>query len=160
RRNAAFALGKLGRYAAGALPALKHSLREDKEAAVREAAAFAVGEIVKESIEARDDADLPALLEGLLKNDPTALVQRSAAYALGCLNKRAESARAALESAMSHAHPAVRQNVAWALGCLENEESIPALRKGLVDQDALVRRDAAGALKPFKAEAVKPALAD
>ena len=51
RRSAAFALGKLGSHAREALPALKRKLQEEKEAEVREAIAFALGEIAKEARE-------------------------------------------------------------------------------------------------------------
>lgn len=76
RRSAAFALGKLGNGGAPALAALKKALVEEKEATVREAVAFALGEIGRDSLLAGRDAELvPVLARGLKDVDP--LVRRS-----------------------------------------------------------------------------------
>ena len=119
RRNAAFALGKLG--SDEARPALKKRLKTDTSADVCEAAAFALGEIAVTSLAAFRDAELSAVLcEALKHNDP--MVRRSAAYAIGCLGQQGAPALGNLATALgdeqNRNHPAVRQNVAWALGKL------------------------------------------
>src|SRR4051794_6138583 len=67
RRSAAFALGKIGNRAAGALPQLSKLLRADGDARVREAAACAIGEIARESL--RGDAGLVPTLGAALAQD-------------------------------------------------------------------------------------------
>src|SRR6266496_4420289 len=114
RRNAAFALGKMGSDAADALPALKNTLSQDPSPKVREAAAFALGEIARESIKAAADAQLVPLLTKALKDDAWP-VRRSAAFALGCLGQDSAAAQEPLEAALRDAFPEVRQNAAWAL---------------------------------------------
>lgn len=149
RRNAAFALGKLGSSANSAVPRLKRALKEDKDGAVRDAAAWALGEIGKGSLEVSRDADLVKLLADCLKNDKEEpAVRRSAAYALGCFGTHAASAKETLEAALDESKnpPAIRQNVAWALGQI-GTGSVPALRKALKDSDPYLQRDAAGALQ-------------
>src|SRR5687768_16006565 len=64
RRNAAFALGKMGREAGPALRGLRNLLN-DAEAPVREAAANALGELFRDSFAFSDPA-LAGLLAGLL----------------------------------------------------------------------------------------------
>src|SRR5262249_21162379 len=61
RRSAAFALGKIGRGAAAAVPQLLHLLEKDPDAGVREMAAAAVGDIILESRQAEEGAGRPAL---------------------------------------------------------------------------------------------------
>src|SRR5262249_44895183 len=141
RRNAAFALGKMGRDADIALRRLQQCVKGDSDAGVREAAAFALGEIGQVSLKTGGSAELVALLSGALK-DKDALVRRSAAYALGCLREDALPALPALETAVGDSHPGVRQNAAWALGRLGAKETVAPLRKALVDADPVVRRDA------------------
>src|SRR5262245_51566830 len=82
RRNAAYALGKMGIQSVPVIPKLLKRLREDASAKVREAAAFALGEVGKESAKAAVSQDLVAGLTQALKDD-NHLVRRSAAYALG-----------------------------------------------------------------------------
>src|SRR5262249_41992304 len=120
RRAAAFALGKTGGAAVAAVPRLVHTLR-DPVPAVREAAAYALGEIGPTSW----DQTLPSLLNLLAKDDES-LVRRSAAYALGQFGKSLPTAspeqvsavRDALSRALGDTDAAVRQNAAWALGRL------------------------------------------
>src|SRR5438309_11919955 len=91
RRNAAYALGKMGFQGAPAIPKLLQRLREDASAKVREAAAFALGEVGKESVKAAVHADLvPGLVQAL--KDDNHLVRRSAAYALGSVGPEAAAA--------------------------------------------------------------------
>jgi HEAT repeat protein len=156
RRNAAFALGKLGSTAAFALPSLKKHLKED-EPKVREAAAFAIGDIGKESLKSLDDPTLIDALAAALK-DSDALVRRSAAYALGNFGPGAKSAQATLEAVLAgDPSPAVRQNIAWALGKI-GPETIDSLKAALRDADPAVKRDAAKSIGLFKEEVAKKAL--
>jgi len=144
RRSAAFALGKLGGEAVGALPALKQALAKDQSAKVREAAAIALGEVARGNITAAADPQLLPLLTQTLKDNAWA-VRRSAAFALGCMETQAEAAREQLEAALSDTSPEVRQNVAWALGRI-SAAALPKLREALRDTDAFVKRDAAQSL--------------
>jgi len=156
RRNAAFALGKLGGDAESALPSLKKHLKEG-DARVREAAAVALGEIGKASLKARDDATLVNALTDALK-DKEPLVRRSAAHALGNLGKAAKPARAALEATLAkETSAAVRQNIAWALGRI-GPESIASLTAALRDPDPIVQREAANSIGLFKDEIARKAL--
>ncbi len=157
RGQAAFALGKLGQAAHAAVPHLQHRLQVDKEARVRDAAAFALGEIVRDNPKVPLDAKRIALLIKVLR-DPAPLVRRSAAFALGCHGPAAAAARKALEAALNDEQVAVRQNAAWALGRLATVAVVPALKKALGDRDLLVRRDAAGALDQLPPEAVHETL--
>ena len=159
RRNAAFALGKMGSDAADALPTLKNTLSQDPSPKVREAAAFALGEIARESIKAAADAQLVPLLTKALKDDAWP-VRRSAAFALGCLGQDSAAAQEPLEAALRDAFPEVRQNAAWALGRV-GQAAIPRLREALRDSDAFVKRDAAQALNLIvEPEPIRVALDD
>jgi HEAT repeat protein len=141
RRNAAFALGKLGGHAADHASQLQHAVVSDKDARVREAAAFALGEIGQRSLKlGKGIAD--ALTQAL--KDDNMLVRRSAVCALGCLGPEA-GARRAIESALSDKAPEVRQNAAWALGRM-GADAVASLGRAVGDRDTLVQRDAAGAL--------------
>jgi HEAT repeat protein len=157
RRNAAFALGKLGGYAAEAVPALKRALERDSSYKVREAAAFALGEIGRD-LKPGSDPELAPLLTSALKDDNWQ-VRRSAAFALGCLEGEAAKHQAALEALLRDPNPAVKQNAAWALG-KAGPSAIPKLREALRDEDAFVKRDAVIALKSFEPAPVRAALGD
>lgn len=163
RRNGAFALGKLGEFGKGSMPQLILALKQDSDPAVKEAAAFAIGEICKVSVEARSvnlDLMMPVLKDALTK-DPDDMVRRSAAYALGCLGKDAANALAELNNALNDKNPAVRQNAAWALGKV-GKASVLALRKALTDGDSYVVREAANSLAevgPAAREALSELLA-
>lgn len=158
RRNAAFALGKLGSHAAPAVSKLADRMSAEKSAKVREAIAFALGEIGRGSLNASADPSLlPALKKGLLDADH--LVRRSSACALGSLGADAEPALDALAFAAQDEKAEVRQNVAWALGRV-GPSAVPALRKTLGDRDPLVKRDAANSLAIIDVAAVRPALDD
>jgi HEAT repeat protein len=146
RRGAAFALGKSGPDGAFAVKKLV-ALFGDRDPDVRDAAAFAVGEI------APDDAQ--EAFNGLLRlliHDKEGRVRRSAAYAIGRLGPRAAKAASKhlLDRLANDSDPGVRQNAAWALGRLgPNPELVPNLAAALDDRDALVRRDAADALREY-----------
>lgn len=155
RRDAAFALGKLGSYGADGVDDLIQLVKKDQDKRVREAAAFALGEICKESLRAAGHADLLPALKGALK-DKEPLVRRSAAFALGSLGTDGAAAARDVEAALDDPDPAVRQNAAWALGRL-GQDTVQALRKALRDKDARVRRDAASAVGQLN-EKGRPAL--
>jgi HEAT repeat protein len=156
RRNAAFALGKLGSGAEPALPSLKKHLKGD-DARVREAAAVALGEIGKDSPKAKDDPTLVEALGDALKDDEP-LVRRSAAQALGNFGKAAKPALAVLQTTLvKETSPAVRQNIAWALGRI-GPESIASLTAALRDPDPIVQREAANSIGFFKDEIARKAL--
>lgn len=159
RRNAAFALGKLGSAAASALPSLKKHLKDDDAKEVREAAAYALGDIGLESLKSLDDPTLVEVLAAALK-DSNPLVRRSAAYALGNFEARAKSAQGALEAVLaSDPSPAVRQNIAWALGKI-GPETITSLKAALRDADPAVQRDAAKSIGRFKEDVARKALTE
>src|SRR5262249_6671269 len=115
RRNAAFALGKLRGSAVPVLSALKRAAGADRSAKVREAAAYALGEIALHAPDAAKDRELQsALVKAVRDDDP--LVRRSAAFALGSIGAEASGARLEVEAALNDDHPEVRQSAAWALG--------------------------------------------
>ena len=166
RRSAAFALGKMGGQAFDRLPRLVEALN-DPDASVRDAAAYAIGEICASlGPDAASQWDLtgPALLNALAK-DTDGHVRRSAAFALGSQGRNAASAEKALRTALRDPDPIVRQQAARALGRLVEvePEAVQALCGSLADADALVRRDAAQALgqlgQPAALPAIRPLLA-
>lgn len=165
RRGAAFALGKIGLQAAKGMtneqlqditePLLK--CFTDADASVREAAVFAIGEILGKARKV-NDTTLDRLCQMLAK-DTDPMARRSAAYALGSIKKNSPKVTAALAAAAGDAHPAVRQNVAWALGRL-GDKSIKSLCKLLKDDDVLVKRDAAGSVQHLSGDVAAEALPD
>jgi HEAT repeat protein len=158
RRNGAFALGKMGLQAAPAIPKLLEKLKDDASPKVREAAAFALGEVGRDSVKAAVHPDLVAGLAQAL-GDADHLVRRSAAFALGSLGAAALPAKEGLHAALSDPKPEVRQNAAWALGKI-GPPGVPGIRKALGDNDSLVKRDAAAALAPLDPQAAHAALAE
>jgi HEAT repeat protein len=153
QRHAAFALGKLGSAASGAVPDLIRKLG-DGSPHVREAAAFALGNIARDSAAVREDPALLAALQDALGH-PDAMVRRSAVYALGCLGDKAAPALKHLSAALKDADPAVRQNVAWALGKLKSKDVVLPLQKALRDGDPHVRRDAAVSIVELSDDAIR-----
>jgi HEAT repeat protein len=146
RRGAAFALGKSGSAAA---PAALVKVLSDREAAVRDAAAYALGELAGEGHGGTVWSEAGPALVRLLADDDSPQVRRSAALALGHCGARASGARSALVKLLPDREPMVRQNAAWALGRLGGdsaEEAVAGLSRLLEDGDAAVRRDAAAAL--------------
>lgn len=159
RRDAAFALGKMGNEATPAVVDLKKCLRDKAHPKVQEAAAAALGEIAAQSIRVAQDKDLVAALREALK-DSEEMVRRSAAQALGRLGPSTASAQADLAKALKDAKPSVRQNAAWALGQL-GKTSVKHLGVALADSDRFVQRDAAQALANVakdEPDAVRPML--
>src|SRR5262249_20719714 len=156
RRAAAFALGKLGTasYHQG-IAALAGRLGEGEgEADVRDAAAYALGEIgISLRRYQRESANAwSAVGEKLvhaLGQDKEARVRRSAAYGIGGFGQAAATARELLRAALRDASPDVRQNAAWALGQLgkaDAAETLKALAQVFDDADGQVRRDAVAAI--------------
>jgi HEAT repeat protein len=160
RRSAAFALGRLGAASAGSVSDLVARLREDADPGVREAAAAAVGDVVK-SLKGGNAplwAEAGPVLRQALSGDREARVRRASAYALGTFGVRAAGTAGALRTALGDKDASVRQNAAWALGQLGKDaeaESVRALCGRLSDAEALVRRDAAAALGSVGAAAAR-----
>lgn len=150
RREAALALGQVGRRTeAEAIPALQKALA-DPDAFVRLHAAAALG-----TIGPRAAATVPSLVERLADRDP--MVADGAAKALGRLGAKAS---AALSKALDpqESPEDVRVLAAFALGGLGADGVSPLLR-GLNDRSAAVRRTTARALGKsggLAASAVKP----
>src|SRR3989442_1701358 len=84
RRSAAYALGKLGKDAADARPALEAALRDDQPA-VRQNVAWALGKLGPKAV--------PALREALRDRDD--LVKRDAINSLGQFKDNTEAVRPA-----------------------------------------------------------------
>jgi HEAT repeat protein len=127
----------------------------DPVAEVRAAAARTLGG------PGRGEAVVTAFIKAL--EDPDGAVRSSAAY--GLASAPAEAAVVPLVGALSDASAEVRQAAAWAIGsCAASLEGIrpaeEALLKALRDENPLVRRSAASALRKFggKSEPVVVAL--
>jgi HEAT repeat protein len=146
RRSAAFALGKQGSRASVAVAALKDAYAAEKDAKVREAIVFALGDICRDSALVKSNAGLEPLFLGAVK-DTDAYVRRSGAYALGCLASKSDATKAALEAAVGDNEAMVRQNAIFAMAQF-NEDALPAIKKALADTDSLVKRDAASLMVP------------
>jgi HEAT repeat protein len=157
RRNAAFALGKLGRNAANEAPRLVKLVQSDPSPEVREAAAYALGEI-GQFAQNREPTTVAVLATVLTDSKQAPMVRRSAAFALGEIGDSSPAVLEALGKALRDDSPAVRQNVAYALGRLGGD-AVPYLRQALQDGDVLVRRDAASSLSGLGDKA-RPAVAD
>src|SRR5262249_46687264 len=98
RRNAAFALGKLGPDAQEAVAALLMCLATDTDKGVKETAAYSLGQICKRG---RAPEEVLAQLARILANqneDPQ--VRRSAAVALGHCATDIAGVRSALEAVL------------------------------------------------------------
>lgn len=158
RRNAAFALGKLGPPSLDSVSHLKNAVLYDSSPRVREAAIFALGELALHQDAMREDGDIPGVLVKAL-GDADPLVRRSGAYAVGCFGRDASFLRPNIERALNDARPEVRQNAAWTLGRLGNDAA-PSLRRALADSDALVLRDAAQAMGRLDAKVYRDAVLD
>ena len=99
RRNAAFALGKMGPAVSGRLGGMKAVYLKEPDVKVREAIVFAMASICSEG--AGEDLGLDKLFIGALTEaDPH--LRRSAAYALGSLKPRTDEMRDALDNAIKN----------------------------------------------------------
>jgi HEAT repeat protein len=155
RCTAATALGKIGRRAEKAVPALIKALR-DKNGGVQENAAWAIGRIGKPAEEG-----IPSLLQ-MLKNDD-AYLRIQAAYALGriCRSNYGQVARGVktivgpLAHALKDIDSRVRRQAAAALVDIgpEAKEAATALVAALDDEDRATRGLAARAAGQLGKEA-------
>ncbi len=143
RVNSAFALGMVGKEAAPEVFTLLKYVEKDTDPSVRNAAAFAIGEILEANNGKVQDADLlEEALQDVLEIEKEPLVRRSAIYCLGALGKTAVNSMKYMDKALADKHPAVRQTAAWALGRV-GPSAVNSLRKALKDEDPIVRREAA-----------------
>ncbi|MBI1916358.1 MAG: HEAT repeat domain-containing protein [Planctomycetes bacterium] len=164
QRSAAFALGKLRDGSDQTLTALTVALENPRDT-VRDAAAFALGEIASRHPMAVWQKSGEELRKRLHDSDKR--VRRSAAFALGSCGEQAQPALADLTRVLREDDaPVVRRNAAWALGRVGKETHDRAAVDGLVaalkrdGEDPLVLRDVAGALgeigRPQAAPAARP----
>ncbi len=139
RRDAAFALGKL--HSTAAIEKLVDTVRRDSSGQVREAAAFALGEISHNSGSGRADLS-KALIAALSDANPQ--VRRSAAVALGYIGDPSaiQPLSRSFSDGRNRDQPTVRRSIAWSLAHL-GPDAIPTLRQALRDRSPLVQRDAA-----------------
>ena len=143
QRRAARATGKLGASSASAVPTLQRTVTGDQDPKVREAAAFALGEITqRKTTNSPSRTVAGTLIAALADREP--LVRRSALFALGSMGETS-GARRDIEKLLDDKSADVRQNAAWALGRM-GSGAIAPLHRTLRDSDPLVKRDAAGAL--------------
>jgi HEAT repeat protein len=152
RIEAAEDLGRIGRPAAAALPALVPLSEKDPDPLVRLEAAKAVA-----SIDPKNETALPILVEAL--RDRTPRVRKRAAECLGDLGAGAAPAVAALVKAVSDSDPAVAWAAIDALGQIgpDAEPAVPALREAL--RQARTRGAAIDAVGQIGRKA-RPAAAD
>jgi HEAT repeat protein len=159
RRSAAFALGKLGQAAARQVPKLLSLVAGDSDGTVREAAAFALGDICRQDTGARANPKVLPTLQNAVLNDKHELVRRSAAYALGCMGQQSINALKTLDAATGDSSLAVKQNVAWALGKLGKSGVLSLQKLVAAETDPMVVRNAANSLGEIGKDA-RPAIAD
>jgi HEAT repeat protein len=174
RRGAVFALGKFPDSANRVVPLLLQRISEDNDPGVRDAAATALGDLMRAySPEKSDDADLrithwksaEPVLRRALEKEGDAAARRGELYAVGSFGPSASSLADLVRMKLKANDPSTRQNAAWALGRMgaKAADAVDALIDCLKDKEALVRRDAATALGdiglPAAQEAVRPLLA-
>jgi len=159
RRNAAYALGKMGGRAYAHISEMQAVFTKEPDAKVRDTLLYGMGEICRESAAASANEALERLFVSAL-TDRDAALRRSAAFALGCLGNRSDRTRTALDTALGDESAQVRQNAAWALGQF-GTAALPSLSRALRDTDSLVKRDAAAALLQMEeADKVRELLKD
>ncbi|MBI3465491.1 MAG: HEAT repeat domain-containing protein [Planctomycetes bacterium] len=152
---AAAALGRIGPAAKPAVAALLPLLK-DENPAVRREVLLALGAIGPPAESVLDSA--VSLLD-----DPDPKVRTAAAYVLGKLGPAAKSAAPALRKGLASGDPGLNRIAAWALVKIEPENqenvraAIPVLTEALAHEQAMVRREAADALRALGAQS-RPAL--
>jgi HEAT repeat protein len=154
RRDAAAALGKIGRDAHAALPLLLARFRSDDDAGVRKTALDAVAGVVTSEDTDAVDALRPAL------QDADADVVRAAAFALANVGGPGSAdAVPVLGRTLREGDVPTRRLAATALANVARhaEAALPKLTAALADPDAEVRRSAALGLGNMGAKA-RPAL--
>lgn len=122
----------LGTAAGESSSALQKAL-DDGDAAVREAAAFALGEMSAK-------ASVPPLLDRALDQDEESLVREAAVAALGAIGESA--AVPALLDLIATGPPQVRRRCVPALTVFDDDRIEPALRKAATDRNPMVREAA------------------
>lgn len=143
------ALGWIGPKAKEAVPALADTLRQSKDAKVRELAASTLGKIGW-----RARSAVPALLECI--KDSNAELRAQAAIALVSIDPvESKAAIPVLIETAKNKRSAFRANAVLSLGAIgpEAKEAAPPLLEVLRDQDAFMRSCALTALAQFKLEA-------
>jgi beta-lactamase regulating signal transducer with metallopeptidase domain/HEAT repeat protein len=133
-----------------AVAALSDAVLHDKDADVREMAAWALGDG-----DERRSAGTTALA-GALKSDASVKVRATAAWALGNIGSR--SSVDALVAALGDASPEVRRRAAWAIGNIGPHEAPAAVIELLKDKDPEVRELAAWDLYQMEDPKAAPAL--
>ena len=103
---------EMGKHAVAELPAIKTRYTQEKDAKVREAIVYALGEISRLH---KGDADVEGIFVAAV-SDQDAYVRRSAAFGLGCLESKSAAARVALDKALADDEAAVRQSAAGRWG--------------------------------------------
>ena len=141
RRNAAFALGKIG--SEKAIDALIKALTEDEDSSVRKKAAGALGKIGSERA-------IDPLMKAL--KDENSSVRWDVAFALG--ETRSEKAVDALIKVLTEDEDSyMRWSATIALGKTRSEKAVDVLRKVLTeDEDLRVRWSATVALMKIRSE--------
>ncbi len=141
RRDAVFALARIGPDAAETAEAVAGLLGKDVDSRVRANAAWCL-----EAVKATGRKEIAALLRALKDDDGK--VVANAARAAGALAPPDRSLPSALAAALAHADWTARVNAAWAIGRLgpDGKAATPALLKSLGDDVETVRLAAAGAL--------------
>lgn len=167
RRSAAFALSQFGPQAQQTIPDLFRAVSNDQEGAVRAMSAWAIGEILvglpPEYLAVVWTKHGPRLLQHWV-HETHAGARRDMLHAIGAMG---ESAGAALElvcRASADPNASIRQNAVWAMGRIGRDRATLArLCERLHDSEALVRRDAASALRTLASrwgtQPVRPAVA-
>jgi HEAT repeat protein len=149
RTTAAWGLREYARVPVAA-EALANAVVHDKEACVREMAAWALSD--------GDEGNsvATAALSTALRSDINDNVRRTAAWSLGQIGGR--DAVPALTAALSDHSSEVRQRAAWALGNSDTKEAPKELVAMLRDKDPHVRELAAWALFRIEDPATAPAI--
>ena len=144
RATAADMLGRIGRGAKSAIPALIAALESDEYIVVRCAAAQALGEMGREAKQA-----VPALIGALkVENED---VRRYATYALEKMGTEAKQAIPTLIQVLKDKSEHVRNGAAAALVAI-GLEAIPPLIDALKDKSKYVRSGAASVLGQIRPE--------
>jgi HEAT repeat protein len=123
RKNAAWALRKMGPRAQAAVPALCE-MSKDNNADLRRFAVAALGKIGPAASGA-----VPALIARL--QDPDGVIRRYASWSLGCIGRPAKDAVPALIAMLKDKEKEARESATWALGKigLDAKAAVPALIK-------------------------------
>ena len=124
---------------------MKAAFRNEKDSKVARPSSMRWGKFAANRLAPTATSIWTAIFIGAANNQDT-YVRRSGVFALGCLGNKSRETLQALEAALDDAEPVVRQSSAWAVGQF-GVAAVPLLKKALHDKDALVKRDAAGALE-------------